>query len=377
MNYLYLSFLQNVDNGKDVKIIYSPMAKKKYINMYFATHSSCNMNCRYCYVPKPDGAAEVSDRQILDSLKSFIEKVEIENYVIGSFCFHGTEPTLMSPGTLAEAANLVYGHWNNEGINNQRVSIQTNGWNPDREYLLELEKEIGYAGKLSLSFSIDPPKAVHDKYRNKSYDRVMANFVEAIALGFRVSVLAVVTPDTINNFPEFAEWMKYWLRESAISGNPYKIKIKPATGEKGLYGYDMERLADLLAEYQLHNLAQILTPGYCIQSGNECMWFEFDINGNCYSCNKAYNENGKFADWYNESFDEIFSKRKKLYMNNLMSDECSECEYEFICNSGCPLDRHYAGSLAGKAHECLLVKKTLGALEAKGLHIVEFYNNNI
>ncbi len=354
------------------------MADKKIINMYFATHNTCNLKCRYCYVPKSDANNDVSiDERIQYALKSFINKAESEQYKIGSFCFHGTEPTLMSPATLAEATMTVNRHWQNAGINGHTVSMQTNGIKLDRQYLTELKRILGSADRLKLSFSIDPPKSVHDKYRNKSYDRVMSNFKQAITQGFSVAVLTVVTKDTLNRFGEFAEWMDFWLDRSAAAGNPYKIKIKPATGTFGIYGSDMEQLAELLEKYNLLNLAQILTPGYCIQAGNECMWFEFDIYGNCYSCNKAYNENGIFADWYNDSFDEIFRKRKALYLNRMNSIECSECEYEFMCNSGCPLDRHYDGSLAGKAHECRLIKKSMKILENKGMHIVEFYNSNI
>lgn len=354
------------------------MAEKRFINMYFATHNVCNMNCRYCYVPKADKTGEpVSKSKILGSLSQFIFKAEREKYAIGSFCFHGTEPTQMSPATLAESSLLVYEHWQREGIANRRVALQTNGLNLDEYYLSELAERLGKADKLRLSFSIDPPKAVHDKYRNKSYDRVMRNFIEAKSKGFEVAVLSVVTKDTLSRFEEFADWMKHWLDKSSETGNPLKIKIKPATGEYGIYGSDMEKLADLLDEYKLLNLAQILTPGYCIQAGNECMWFEFDIDGNCYSCNKAYNEKGKFADWNRDSFDEIFAKRKELYMRNMQSKECSSCEYEFLCNSGCPIDRLYTGESAGKAHECILIKKAMLSLEEKGLHIVEFYNNNI
>ncbi len=352
--------------------------KKKFINMYFATHSTCNMNCRYCYVPKTAGRRQdESDDAVLSSLDRFIAKVEAEGFALGSFCFHGTEPTLMAPETLAAASEKVYRHWAGNGISNLRVSVQTNGYNLTTEYLAILKSKLGSPDRLRLSFSIDPPKIVHDKYRNKSYDRVYSNFQGAIDQGFQVAVLSVVTPDTLDHFKEFADWMEHWLNIKEKTGNPYKLKIKSATGDVGLYGDNMVRLAGLLEEHRMLSLAQILSPGYCIQNGNECMWFEFDIHGNCYSCNKAYNENGIFADWNKECLNDIFAKRKELYSKNCQSPECGECMYEALCNSGCPLDRHYEGPMAGLAHECLLIKHSMQHIEEKGIHIVEFYNNNI
>ncbi len=351
--------------------------KDKIINMYFATHKTCNLNCSYCYIPEFNRfQKKVDDKRIIESLNRFIRKVENEDYKIGAFCFHGTESTLMSPETLAVCVNLIKNHWQKNNQSELTAAIQTNGVNLTKDYFSRLLKYIS-PKDLKIGFSIDPPKILHNKFRNNSWDIVEENYNLAQSLGFKVSVLSVVTKETMLYLEEFSEWMKAQLSKKEKYGNPYKIKIKFATGRESFEPSDFVDFADFLIKENLLSLPQILTPGYCIQKGNECMWFEFDIEGNCYSCNKTYDDDGVFANWNEESFQKIFDKRKKLYNLHFVNDECSKCEFEFLCNSGCPIDRWKTGKLKGKAHECLLVKKVYNyIINNEKISLIEFYNKN-
>ncbi|MFC2130026.1 radical SAM protein [Bacteroidota bacterium] len=351
---------------------------KEIINLYFATHKTCNMNCRYCYVPEYNrfGKKE-NDNDILHSLEQFIIKVEDENYAIGSFCLHGSEPSLLSAEALGDAVNMVNEHWNKTGINGYDVAIQSNGKKLTESYLLEVLKKIGDSNKLRLGFSIDPPKDVHDFMRDNSFDEVVHNYYNAINLEFPVSVLSVISKNTMQDLPGFGEWMKEQLKKKAEKGNPYKVKIKFATGDSAVNENEIKLFTDFLINEDLLSLPQMFTPGYCIQNGNNCLWFEFDIYGNCYSCNKAYNNDGIFASWNTDLFDDIMQKRMILYHDVLRNQECFECPYEFLCNSGCPIDRYREGKMAGKAHECSMIKQVYGhILMNTDLHIIDFYNNN-
>ena len=351
------------------------MQKKKIINMYFATHKTCNLNCSYCYVPKYNKAGrKEDDKIILKSLNEFLEKADDENYAIGSFCLHGSEPSLMAPTTMAEIIRKLNLHWEENKLSGFNVAIQSNGVRFDDEYLDFLEQKLINPKMLRLGFSIDPPKQVHDLYRNKSFDKVEANYLNAMNRGFPVSVLAVVTKETMKHLDGFGEWMRRQLQLHKERGNPYKLKVKLATGDLGPDDDMIREFALFLSDNNMLGLMQILTPGYCILDGNDCMWFEFDIYGNCYSCNKVYNDKGIFANWKEEPFDDIFEKRRALYRNIIRHKECFECEYEFLCNSGCPVDRYKEGKMAGKAHECTLIKTAYQELDKKGIHITEFLN---
>lgn len=351
-------------------------SNKKQINMYFATHKTCNLSCEYCYIPKQNKSAKKrADADILSALTDFIAKIDAEDETIGSFSFHGSEPALMSPEALADAANLVRNHWRKRGFE-RSPAIQSNGVNFTGEYLSRLAGRLGSTKAIRLGFSIDPPKKLHDKYRDNSYDKVYGNFEAAIEAGFPVSVLSVVTRETIANLDEFGDWMKFWLANLRKNGAPYKIKVKLATGELEPSETDILKFADFLFDSKMSKLMQILTPGYCLQAGNECQWYEFDVEGGVYGCNKTYSPVGVFANWREESFETIRRKRAELYADYPVASECAGCPYEMICSSGCPVDRHKNGEMTGKAHECSLIKRIYERVAAAGEPIFEFFNSD-
>ncbi|MBI5325342.1 MAG: radical SAM protein [Ignavibacteriae bacterium] len=350
----------------------------KILNMYFATHRTCNLMCKYCYIPEETKKEpKVNDKVIIDALILLIRKIEFEKFKIGTFCLHGAEPSLMEPESLAEIIKQVNLHWQKNETLGLNVSIQTNGLNFTKDYLETIKKLIINPKKLRISFSIDPPKQVHDYLRNDSYDKAVQNMGEALRMGFPVGILSVVSRETYKYLNEFGEWLNLYGEKSKTDGNPYKIKFKFATGESALTEEEIKEFSYFLLDNDLLQFSQILTPGYCQQRGNECIWYEFDIFGNCYSCNKAYNNDGIFADWKKESFESIVNKRRNLYISEFQNSECFECEYELLCNSGCPLDRNYTGDMRGKALECNFIKTVFAESEKKGKYIYDIINNKI
>lgn len=325
------------------------------------------MNCLYCYVPDSwRKQKKTGDKEILLALREFIGKVEREGYRIGRFCFHGSEPTLMSPEDLARGAALLRAHWHRNGISQKAPAIQTNGLNLNRDYLEKLKKAMPEESLMRIGFSIDPPAEVHDKYRNNSFEIVENNLNQAIEMGFPVSILSVVTADTLDRLDEFSSWTRKYLNLKNAKGNPYKVKIKFATGSHGLDDSHVKEVGKYMIENELLELVQILSPEYCLQSGNECRWYEFDIDGNCYSCNKSFGPDGSFANWRETSFDEITRLRSELFADEIMHEDCSKCPYEAFCSSGCPIDRFKQGPMAGKAHECSLIKMAYDNAGDKG-----------
>ncbi|MFA6569931.1 MAG: radical SAM protein, partial [Bacteroidota bacterium] len=342
----------------------------------FATHNTCNLKCRHCYIPFENRKEKkTEDSVIISSLEEFIKKIESENYQIGKFCLHGTEPTLLSATNLAKVVGMVDNHWQKTQTKNISVAVQTNGVRLNRGYLEELADKSGSPEKIKLGFSIDPPVQVHNFMRDNSYDTVFLNYNTAIELGFKVGVLMVVSQQTMNFLDEFRDWVVEQSLRMKEKGNPFKIKLKFATGKFSISDDDMDFFTYFLIENNLLNLVQILTPGYCMQSGNECMWFEFDFEGNVYSCNKSYGSSGTFSNWRVETFSEIVAIRKKLYTECYVSSDCKECCMEVFCNSGCPLDRIKVGTLTGKAHECTLIRNVYKYLDSNNIVINEFLNN--
>jgi radical SAM protein with 4Fe4S-binding SPASM domain len=351
--------------------------KNKILNIYFATSKTCNINCKNCYLSITfKQSKKITDTKILTSIDYFIEKIESEGFRIGKFCLHGAEPSLMSAKTMGKIINRINEHWKGNKTENIAVSIQTNGIRLTKSYLEEVIQIIENPKKFKIGFSIDPPKIIHDSMREDSYNIVMKNYKIAQILGFPTGILSVITTETMTYLSEFGQWIKNELRKKEKYGNPYMIKVKLATGNYALNETQLISLSKFLIKNNLIPIMQVFSASYCIQNGNDCEWYEFDIDGNCYSCNKNYNSNGIFANWQYESFDSIIIKRKKLFENEFMHPDCSKCCYEMVCNSGCPLDRHKQGKMKGKAYECVLIKYIYKHLEEQGVSISEFFYNN-
>lgn len=346
------------------------------IDIYFANSKTCNLDCKYCYLPNYQKTNKKhTDADILHSLQLLIHKIEEESYKIGQFCFHGAEPAMISAKALANCVMFLEEHWKKTSDNLHTASIQSNGTRFTKDYLEILKSDLQSVKKLRLSFSIDPPKKVHDLLRDNSFDQVTKHFQLALEMGFKVSILSVVSKETMKHLPEFFDWMATYYRMHKEQGNPHKIKIKLATGKQSIDGNEMEVLGKYLVEKEMLSMVQIFTPGCCIQRGNECFWLELGIDGACYSCNKAFFNEQIFANWKKDSFNIIINKRKMLYYNFKMHQDCAECEYEFFCNSGCPIDRHKTGDLAGKAHECILLKTIMAEVEKRNIHFSSILNN--
>ncbi len=349
----------------------------KILNLYYATHRTCNLDCSYCYIP-PESRKErkTSDGEIIASLDRLIRKFENEGYAFGSFCLHGAEPSLSEPGTIAEIIRKVNEHWRRNDVKGKDVAIQTNGVRFTEDYLRRLIDLIESPKRFRIGFSIDPPRKVHDYLRDGSFDIAERNYETSLEMGFPTSILSVVSRPTIENINEFGDWMKKQLNRKEKFGEPYKVKVKFATGDLALNDEQTARFADYIYENKLTSLPQSLTPGYCLSEGNECLWYEFSHDGLCYSCNKAYYPGGEFADWFKESLPEIERKRKSLYSDYPTSRECAECPYEFLCNSGCPIDR-VKNKTSGKAVDCVLIKRIFDRVAKSDEHIINFYNNNL
>ena len=98
----------------------------KILNMYLATHKTCNMLCSYCYIPEKNRTEKkVKDSQIITSLIKYIDKVEKEGFAIGKFCLHGAEPSLLAPESVVDIVNQINKHWKKKNISgSHEVSIQ-------------------------------------------------------------------------------------------------------------------------------------------------------------------------------------------------------------------------------------------------------------
>ena len=349
----------------------------KPINMYFAPHKTCNLNCKYCYIPSYNKYDQKKDdRLAMAALERFMNKVETEGYRIDVFWFHGAEPTLLSADMLAKMINRVSDHKRQYEQNiTRKIGMQTNGVNLKPDYLQTLQDNITDPAMFLIGFSIDPPKAVHDELRNNSYDLVMQHYHDALARGFSVSTLSVISRETIKNLSGFQDWITVVKEDYQRYPNRKKTVFKFATGELALSEDEMAVFAYFLLDNNLLKCCQSLNSEYCLSSGNNCRWLEIDVDGNCYPCNKVFCDEGIFANWHHDSIDEIYKKRQAYYKDTITHPFCKLCAFRSACNSSCPNDRHKSGIMAGKAHDCTLIRIAYTELQKRGVDLPSFFNS--
>lgn len=327
------------------------------INCYFGVSKVCNLRCTYCYVPEYNKGHQADyDARALAAACRFAEKARREGLSIGEIALHGAEPTILSPQTFGRIINIFH------ALTGKEIGLQSNGTRLTPEYLDRLLHVIGDPAKLFVGISIDGSPAIHNPQRNNTWERVMGNIAALRARGFGIGVLAVITPLTMRHLPDFEAWVTQI--KSRVDGLTFKL------GEHG-FGLTAEEkiaFADWLYATQNIKHLQAFMPNICIQDGNNCGFYEFDVDGHCYSCNKNYNTEGAFANWFEQSFAEIVARRDGLYRATPCHAECATCPIAPYCASGCPLTRE-----AGHSVDCYVRKRVYLRLASDGIAVDRFF----
>lgn len=327
------------------------------LHLYFAANFACNLRCKYCYLPEYQKSGDKNtDEVAVSSARAFVEKCEREGIEIGHVVLHGAESGLLSPEAAATVANAFA----QAGGYRYSVGIQSNGTLFNDDYFSRFERNADDALVFGVGISMDGPASITDPIRGKGvYRRASAGLSAANRRGYKTQILCVVGAHTVEHLDEFEAWMK------TIVSAGQDIRFKPAYGAYRMDAFQQELFADWLNKTGFARYYQEISKDLCVTKGNDCFWLEIDVNGNCYSCNKAFGATGSFADWRTESLNEIFAKRRSLYANKPTNAACASCEIRTICHSGCPLDR----SESGLAIDCTLKRRLLAnASQTTGMH---------
>ncbi|OGP07724.1 MAG: hypothetical protein A2048_03050 [Deltaproteobacteria bacterium GWA2_45_12] len=296
------------------------------------------------------------DGRALEAAQRFAAKIKKEDFFVESMTLHGAEPSILSAKTLGEIINIL------AESTHDIVRIQSNGTRFTADYLDQLLKIIGNPKRFFVGISIDGSAKIHNEQRDNSWQRVTHNINELNKRGFRIGLLSVITPLTLQYLPEFEKWIE--------QTRPQVESISFKLGEHG-YGLNDEenlRFAKWLVRTKNLKSLQAFQPDLCMHQGNRCVFFEFDIDGNCYACNKNFNQEGVFANWFNESFSAIVAKRLHLFKLQPINVECLDCSYKPVCESGCPASR-----IQNRSVDCLIKKTVYAKLAEEGIDFQRFF----
>lgn len=128
-------------------------------------NNSCNLKCQYCHFREKVGAVHAGSmdvHQILSNVRTYICKYGIKGFKIG---FVGNGEPLLSYPRLVSYIEQIADLLEDETIKAYTI---TNG-----TVVTEAMIRFFVEHKVNLGFSLDGPKAIHDKLRDGSFEDVI------------------------------------------------------------------------------------------------------------------------------------------------------------------------------------------------------------
>lgn len=345
--------------------------------------SECNHLCKYCYC----GEDPVFERMEDKTMRNLILKgAELNSEGKTEIIWHGGEPLTMGIDffkTIIDIQNKVPNHI---FIN----SIQTNGTLLNNEFVDFFEKNHFYIG-----ISLDGIKISHDANRPlknglSSFENVLSWIAELKRRNIGGNALCVLNKNTANYITDIYNFSK-------TSGINFKFTPQfPAGRARNNSELDLspQKLADTLVKlfdiwfYDDSDLAPDLEPFEQIilslglsknftqpdlplpcSFKNSCAYSFLAVapNGNIYPCGRFLDTQdflyGNINDFdincfYDNSQRKIFISRHKGLA------ECMGCEYQKICNSGCPFLSYLStSSIMHKDPFCMAYKMLFQHIE--------------
>jgi len=336
--------------------------------------TSCNLNCKYCYID------ENNSRKFMDkkTLENIIKKFAIlkKNYDVNThFLWHGGEPLLPGMDFYRDVISLQNKYYAQlKGVSN---SIQTNLTLLNEKFLNFLVQN-----KIDVGFSLDGPKEINDSARvfkngKGTFDKIMENVALMKEKNLKLRAIAVLNKKSINKLVELYSFFK--TNEISFKVHPlvYAGRFKQNEEELEIsqedYGDALIKLFDVWfndKEYKINieplyqYLGNLITgkPRECstLFSCQE-RFISIDPEGNVYPCGR-FSSISEFCygNINQEPIEKILSspiRRKLLERNSDSIKDCQICKYKKICNGGCMNNAYNAGNIFGKDDYCSAYKK--------------------
>ena len=323
--------------------------------------SLCNLKCSYCFYCDEANEREKNIGTIMSAetaenlIKKMFDFCETNSSL--TFMFQGGEPLLAGHGFFESFIETAETNRTDGSIIN--YTLQTNGTLIDEEFC-RIFKENNFL----IGVSLDGKKALHDKYRDLSFDNAMKGIELLKKHSVDFNILSVITAET-----DAYDLYDFYIENGFRDVQPIYC-LDPLNGEKAEYSLNAKQLARFkkrlfnkwFAEVSkgnhfyvrdFDNLLSLLTKGVaeqCGASGRCNAQLVVESDGTCYPCDfycldkfECLNINkADINDILNcdglKSFFEYEEEKNSL---------CPTCPVRSVCGGGCKRYRSLYNQLEG------------------------------
>ena len=347
------------------------------------THD-CNLQCKYCYVGDDAEKGRMNDETLYNLLT---KTAELNKGGKTSIIWHGGEPLLMGIDfykKIIEYQKAIPNHTFNN-------SIQSNGTLLNEQFLDFFEEN-----KFRIGLSIDGIKATHDQNRpcksgKSSFESALNWVTELKKRKIGGGAICVLNKNTAPHITEIYKFAK----EKQIN---FKFNPQLPTGQALInddLGLTPEELADIyielfdmwffdnaeyipriepfegiikgMGESKNKKHREVIPFGCCFRNNCAYSFLAVVPNGNIYPCGRFVGDNKfLYGNINSGELSEVLKNpiRQEFIERNKGLIDCAKCEYQKICNSGCP-DHSYLfyNSIMHKDPYCYTYKKLFKHIE--------------
>ncbi len=315
--------------------------------------ADCNARCAYCFYLRvgEEMYAERRHRMADEVLERIVSSYLGLQLPVSVFSWQGGEPTLMGLPFFERVVELQKRY----GKGGQQVgnALQTNGFLVDAEWARFLGKY-----KFVVGLSVDGPREVHERYRGRSFHKVMRAARVLREHGTLPSVLCCLTDANVG----MGAALYRWFVEQGFDALQFipVVEKEPVTGELANFSITGEEYGRFLCEVfdewikdgvgrvtvrifeaMLSRAAGTPLP-YC-PFGERCdSYLVVEHNGDVYPCDffvRPELKLGNVMDAELPAFFEIPEAKAFAASKASDDDECASCEFLTLCYGGCQKDR--------------------------------------
>ena len=351
----------------------------KYIHLLYVPTMACNMGCKYCYL-EDNTKDEKTNHTPLETLEYAVNKFKESNVVPFNISLHGGEVTTLNKKDFHDVIKFIseYYEKNKEIITQGGFKIGT----PHiKTNLYDLKKHIDTIKKynVSISGSLDLPLFLHDEYRitkgnQKTLDTILENIKLLEDIPNKKKVSSTIFKEHYEHTDQIIEDLKYLHKNTCLDMNNFNFMIGFDYNSNGILHHitEEEQVDFYKRMHESFDGTDLdigvngpwfdeFGPGYCTNCDN-CgeKFFLLEKNGDIYSCVRGQkNKDFYYGNIYENEVEEILNNAfQKIFINHNklpFNEECSKCEYLYLCKTGCPFVKNTYNT--NKSYTCKLQKE--------------------